>query len=311
MKLPGRSANPGEYRYGFQGQEQDDEVKGTGNSVNYKHRMYDPKIARFLAIDPIYKDYPYYSPYAFSGNRVIDAIELEGLQPGVLFSNPNKAFEDFAVLFNDNSIRDNLEYGIKIYSVVDKNGVKHYSYTIPVKGSGSGSGVNIGSINLPSGTNLEAWGHTHAASTVNAKSFGNTVYDDELFSGKEYSPPMKATASTPAAPAVMPVGDRGVSWSLGVDGYVVTPGAKLLKYSFTGNKLVSPIPSTKTIPKDTGPGTGVKGTAAKSTSTYEIKSGDTLWSIAKRYQTSVKAIKAENKLSSNDIYAGDTLKITN
>ncbi|MBP6460723.1 MAG: hypothetical protein KA264_11585 [Crocinitomicaceae bacterium] len=68
-------------RYSYQGQEMDDEVKGDGNSVNYKYRMHDPRLGRFFAIDPLADNYPFYSPYAFSGNRVIDAIELEGLEP--------------------------------------------------------------------------------------------------------------------------------------------------------------------------------------------------------------------------------------
>jgi RHS repeat-associated protein len=72
------------YRYGFQAQEVDDEVKGDGNSVNYKYRMHDPRIGRFFAVDPLSHKYPFYSPYVFSGNRVIDAIELEGLEPSPL-----------------------------------------------------------------------------------------------------------------------------------------------------------------------------------------------------------------------------------
>lgn len=69
------------YRYGFQGQEKDDEIKGrTGTSLNYKFRMHDPRIGRFLSIDPLAPDYPHNSPYAFSENRVIDGVELEGLE---------------------------------------------------------------------------------------------------------------------------------------------------------------------------------------------------------------------------------------
>ena len=68
------------YFYGFQGQEKDDEVKGEGNSVNYKYRMHDPRIGRFFAIDPLASKYPHNSPYAFSENRVIDGVELEGLE---------------------------------------------------------------------------------------------------------------------------------------------------------------------------------------------------------------------------------------
>ena len=69
------------YRYGFQNQEKDDEIKGSGNSVNYEYRMHDPRIGRFFAIDPLTAKYPFYSPYQFSGNQVISTFELEGLEP--------------------------------------------------------------------------------------------------------------------------------------------------------------------------------------------------------------------------------------
>jgi RHS repeat-associated protein len=78
--MPGRSFNSGEYRYGFQGQEMDNEIKGVGNSINYKFRMHDPRIGRFFSIDPLTAKYPHNSPYAFSENRVIDGVELEGLE---------------------------------------------------------------------------------------------------------------------------------------------------------------------------------------------------------------------------------------
>ncbi len=78
-KLPVR-VNPGYYRYGFQGQETDNELKGTGNSVNFKYRVHDPRIGRFLSIDPLEKDYPWNSPYAFAENRMIDGLDLEGLE---------------------------------------------------------------------------------------------------------------------------------------------------------------------------------------------------------------------------------------
>ena len=48
--------------------------------MSYKYRVQDPRLGRFLSIDPLAAKYPFYSPYAFSGNRVIDAVELEGLE---------------------------------------------------------------------------------------------------------------------------------------------------------------------------------------------------------------------------------------
>jgi RHS repeat-associated protein len=83
MLVPNRHGSSDSYRYGFQGQEKDDELKGEGNSLNYTFRMHDPRVGRFFAIDPLFRKYPYYSSYAFSGNRVIDATEIEGQEPKI------------------------------------------------------------------------------------------------------------------------------------------------------------------------------------------------------------------------------------
>ena len=90
MLMPNRHGSTDSYRYGFQGQERDDEVKGEGNSLNYKFRMHDSRIGRFFAVDPLFKEYPWNSSYAFSENRLIDAIDLEGAEQLVVgkFSNP-------------------------------------------------------------------------------------------------------------------------------------------------------------------------------------------------------------------------------
>ncbi len=87
MYYPYGSLQPGRYsqtavtsRYGFQGQEKDNEIRGEGNSLNFKYRMHDARIGRFFALDPLSPEYPHNSPYAFSENRAIHAIELEGLE---------------------------------------------------------------------------------------------------------------------------------------------------------------------------------------------------------------------------------------
>lgn len=69
------------YRFGFNGQEKDNEAKGIGNSLNFKYRMHDSRIGRFMSIDPLTSKYPYYSSYQFAGNTPIWARELEGLEP--------------------------------------------------------------------------------------------------------------------------------------------------------------------------------------------------------------------------------------
>jgi muramidase (phage lysozyme) len=80
VELDGRTVSLDGYRFGFQNQEKDDEIKGEGNSINYTFRMHDPRLGRFFAVDPLAKSFPHNSAFAFSENRVIDCGELEGLQ---------------------------------------------------------------------------------------------------------------------------------------------------------------------------------------------------------------------------------------
>jgi len=86
MLLPGRHANTSDYRYGFQGQELDNEIKGEGNSYNFTFRMHDPRVGRFFSMDPLTHKFTRYTPYQFSGNSVIGLGELEGLEETGLWS---------------------------------------------------------------------------------------------------------------------------------------------------------------------------------------------------------------------------------
>jgi RHS repeat-associated protein len=63
-------------RYLYQGQEAQDDLGY--DEYQYKYRMHDPAMGRFLSIDPLSEKYMYNSTYAFSENRVIDGVELEG-----------------------------------------------------------------------------------------------------------------------------------------------------------------------------------------------------------------------------------------
>ena len=80
MLVPNRHESSESYRYGFQNQEKDDELKGEGNSINYTFRMHDPRTGRFFATDPLEHSFTWNSPYAFSENSPIWGVELEGLE---------------------------------------------------------------------------------------------------------------------------------------------------------------------------------------------------------------------------------------
>ncbi len=70
----------GSYRYGFNGKENDNEVKGVGNQIDYGERMYDPRVGRFMRVDPLSHQYPELTPYQFDGNSPITFIDQDGLE---------------------------------------------------------------------------------------------------------------------------------------------------------------------------------------------------------------------------------------
>ncbi|GIV28840.1 MAG: hypothetical protein KatS3mg027_2654 [Bacteroidia bacterium] len=88
--MEGRGLEITNYRFGFQGQEGDDEVFGKDNLWAYKYRLHDARLGRFFSVDPLAGKYPYNSVYAFSENRVIDGVELEGLEKSKPKTNEGK-----------------------------------------------------------------------------------------------------------------------------------------------------------------------------------------------------------------------------
>jgi RHS repeat-associated protein len=66
------------YRYGFNGMEKDEEVKGNGNSLDFGARIYDSRLGRMLGIDPLTQAFPSENPYLFSGGNPIAMVDEEG-----------------------------------------------------------------------------------------------------------------------------------------------------------------------------------------------------------------------------------------
>lgn len=80
MMIEERSTTYQPYRFGFQGQEQDNILKGDGNSISFSYRIYDTRLGKFLSVDPLFHEYPWNSTYSFAENRIVDGIDLEGLE---------------------------------------------------------------------------------------------------------------------------------------------------------------------------------------------------------------------------------------
>ncbi len=155
--MPGRKSNDGSYRFGFNGQEQDTEWRG-GQAVIFKYRVHDPRIGKFLSVDPLAPDYPWNSPYAFAENDVIRNIDLEGAEK------LNKS-ETYTVQSEGEhfgySISGNLRAGYKtILYNIDRN-------------------VKIANGANPESIPYKTWSfddHTEVDGTV---SFNEWVYDEE------------------------------------------------------------------------------------------------------------------------------------
>ena len=58
--------------------EKDNEVKGTGNSLDFGARIYDSRIGRWLSLDRYLNVYPGYTPYGFALNSPIQAYDGDG-----------------------------------------------------------------------------------------------------------------------------------------------------------------------------------------------------------------------------------------
>ena len=84
MLMPDRQwyadSDSGNYRFAFNGKEIDREHGGAGNVFDYGFRIYNPASGKFLSVDPLFKSYPWYTPYQFAGNKPIQFIDLDGLE---------------------------------------------------------------------------------------------------------------------------------------------------------------------------------------------------------------------------------------
>lgn len=79
MTMAARSSES-EYRYGIQGKEKDNEIKGPGNSYDFVNRMLDPRVGRWLSVDPKMGEYPNRTPFNAMGNNPVSRIDPTGLE---------------------------------------------------------------------------------------------------------------------------------------------------------------------------------------------------------------------------------------
>ena len=123
MQMMGRKKASDEYRFGFQSQEKETEITGSESHSFFKYRISDNRLGRFFSVDPLASKYPYNSTYAFSENRVIDGIELEGLEV-VLTGNFNQeAFQELQLSVSNELILNMAADGVVTATLHNRGGV--------------------------------------------------------------------------------------------------------------------------------------------------------------------------------------------
>ena len=104
MQMPGRSFSSENYRYGFNGQEKDDEISGSGNSYTAMFWQYDSRLGRRWNLDP--KPNPSISQYATFANNPIFYTDPFG-DTTVVTNNGDISRKD---VNKDGSLVDNLVF---------------------------------------------------------------------------------------------------------------------------------------------------------------------------------------------------------
>jgi RHS repeat-associated protein len=262
------------YRFRFNGQLKDDEFFGSGNAYSFEYRVNDTRLGRFLSVDPLYKDYPWNSTYAFSENRPIDGIDLEGLEfmPAPLY------------------------YANKTTAVIKSVGASVVSPFVTVA-----SAIGIPIINQASIIANEGI-HPGGAYNRDYLVFNYSVY--KLNANFNLEPVNGAYNYTPSRDAGNEIMKSTVA---------VVATAIPLNSGKTLTEKVASFAAKKVIKEGTNAVLNATTSNTQKTpqpTTYNIKEGDTLSGIAKQFNTTVDALAQQNNIKDVDkIDAGATLNI--
>lgn len=135
MLLVGRNWEGGsEYRFGFNGKENTDDIYGNDNAVDFGARLYDNRLGRWFSVDQLYKKYSWINPYAYNFNNPISYIDKDGQEPTRVLSG---TIEDAIKYFRKNNLTDvsdiiahlNAETKRVYKAGENESGVVRYVYT--------------------------------------------------------------------------------------------------------------------------------------------------------------------------------------
>ena len=207
-------------QYKYNGKELD-RVAGL-NTYDYGARQYFSALPVWDRVDPKCEEDYGTSPYVYCRNNPIRMFDNDGKRPGDFFLTMDAAAIDFGLFYNDNSIRENREYGAFIYRVTNHKGEIGYSYNFATPGNSNGVVPNM----APNGKIPSARIHTHAA-------YDSRRYNNE-FSGIRNN---KFQLLSSREKLFVKNNDIGVANATKMNSYVVTPNGSLQKYDYISGKV--------------------------------------------------------------------------
>jgi RHS repeat-associated protein len=84
--LAGRTFSSESYRFRFNGKENDKEIYGDGNALDFGARIYDSRLGRWLSVDRLTGKHPDESPFIFAGNIPVKFVDFDGNDYGVIIN---------------------------------------------------------------------------------------------------------------------------------------------------------------------------------------------------------------------------------
>jgi RHS repeat-associated protein len=199
--INGRGYSSDAYRFGFNTQENDEEVNGTGNSVDYGARMYSARLGRWLSVDPFDNKYPYHSPFVFTANSVLVNSENDGRDYVVVFDYNAKTITiqaQFIIINSENTIEETTTRNTALHAIEMFNNTKAFQVSIMENGVPSIYNVafdislvnnrqdNCGPINT-----IEIITEKEMANSGNPTAVGTTSQDEiriiDYFNNKDYN----------------------------------------------------------------------------------------------------------------------------
>jgi RHS repeat-associated protein len=137
-------------RFKFTGRE----YASSSGIYEYRNRAYHPGLGRFVSEDPKGFAAGDYNLFRYCGNDPVNKTDPMGLEYDEPFTSPDAVARDFNKIYNKLSIRENMEYGSRIY----KTAAGKYSYAKPAAGTEGDSKTRK---DIPHGAKVAGDIHSH------------------------------------------------------------------------------------------------------------------------------------------------------